>query len=149
MSSRKLTTYNRFFAKHRKQGKTPKQIGRLWKSGKGKGKTTTKQRATNPKRNTRMGNNKGKMFRTLGPAGAVEDFAWGFIGLSLMGRNNPAALPTVRLIQAVQGHVFDRVGKGRLVYALIDIADLILVGAASMSSIFDSARQLTKVTQLV
>ncbi|GAH93516.1 unnamed protein product [marine sediment metagenome] len=96
-----------------------------------------------------MGNNKGKMFRTLGATGAVEDFAWGFIGLALMGAGNPASLPTVRLIQGVQGHVFDRVGKGRLVYAMIDILDLILVGAASMSSIFDSARQLTKVTQII
>ncbi|GAI47681.1 unnamed protein product, partial [marine sediment metagenome] len=106
------------------------------------------RRKGNPTRKTNV-TNKGKMFRTLGASSAIEDFAWGFIGLALMGRANPAALPTTRLIQGIQGHVFDRVGKGRLVYALIDIVDLILVGAASMQSVFDSARQLTKVTQLV
>lgn len=92
--------------------------------------------------------NKGKMFRTLGTTGALEDFAWGFGGLALMGANNPVALPTVRLVQGIQGHVFNRVGKGRLVYALIDLVDLIIVGQASVQSIFDTARQLTKVTQL-
>ena len=113
-----------------------------------KGKSAKSGRKANPTKRKTNVNNKGKMFRTLGPAGAIEDFAWGFGGLVLMGRDNPAALPTVRLIQAVQGHVFDRVGKGRLVYALIDLADLIIVGAASMQSVFDTARQLTKVTQL-
>jgi len=111
-------------------------------------KTTKTGRKANPKRNTNV-TNKGKMFRTLGATGALEDFGWGFIGLALMGVKNPVALPTVRLIQGIQGHVFDRVGKGRLVYAMIDILDLILVGTASMSNVFDSARQLTKVSSII
>ena len=89
--------------------------------------------------------NKGKMFRILGTKGALEDFAWGFAGLSLMGANDPVSLPAIRLIQGVQGHVFNRVGKGRLVYAMIDILDLILAGAVSTSGVFDSMRQLTKI----
>ncbi|GAH95036.1 unnamed protein product [marine sediment metagenome] len=112
-----------------------------------KGKSTKSGRKANSKRKTNV-TNKRKMFRTLGTTGALEDFAWGFGGLVLMGTNNPAALPTVRLIQGVQGHVFNRVGKGRLIYALIDLADLIIVGAASVQSIFDSARQLTKVAAI-
>lgn len=92
-----------------------------------------------------MTKNGSKMFRTLGATGALEDFAWGFGGIALMGANNPAALPAVRLVQGVQSHVFNRVGKGRLVYALIDIADLILAGQASVQGIFDSMKQLTKI----
>ena len=85
------------------------------------------------------------MFRTLGAKGAIEDFAWGFGGLVLMGANNPVALPTVRLVQGIQGHVFGRTGKGRLVYAIIDLADLIIAGQASVQTIFDSMKQLTKI----
>ena len=153
MPTRKLTPYNRHvqkFAKTYKGKNLMKAAASAWNKVSGKPKAKGGSRSTksaNPKRKTNV-NNKGKMFRTLGAAGAIEDFAWGFGGLVLMGRDNPAALPTVRLIQAVQGHVFDRVGKGRLVYALIDLADLIIVGAASMQSVFDTARQLTKVTQL-
>ncbi|GAG85074.1 unnamed protein product, partial [marine sediment metagenome] len=107
-------------------------------------KTTTRRRKANPKgKNLAKGNS--KMFRTLGAKGAVEDFAWGFGGLMLMGANNPVALPTVRLVQGVQGHVFGRTGKGRLVYAIIDLADLIIAGQASVQSIFDSMKQLTKI----
>jgi len=92
-------------------------------------------------------NNK-KMFRTLGTKGALEDFAWGFGGLTLMGVSNPMSLPAIRLVQGVQGHVFNRTGKGRLVYALIDLVDLIIVGQASVQDIFDSLKQLTKVAPL-
>ncbi|GAI43347.1 unnamed protein product [marine sediment metagenome] len=89
------------------------------------------------------------MFRTLGAKGAIEDFAWGFGGLVLMGPSNPVALPAVRLVQGIQGHVFGRTGKGRLVYAIIDLADLVIAGQASVQSIFDSMRQLTKITAMV
>ena len=90
-----------------------------------------------------------KMFRTLGTMGAVEDFAWGFGGLVLMGANNPVALPAIRLVQGIQGHVLGRAGKGRLVYSLIDLADLIIAGQANITSVFDSLKQLTKITQVV
>ena len=89
------------------------------------------------------------MFRTLGAKGALEDFAWGFGGLTLMGVNNPVALPAIRLVQGIQGHVFNRTGKGRLVYALIDLVDLVIVGQASVQSIFDSIKQLTKIAPMV
>jgi len=136
-----------------KNGKTRKQRVQVLASGKykfvknlvkGKGKTkTTKTRSTSS-RGKSMGKN-GKMFRTLGATGAIEDFAWGFGGLALMGANNPVALPAVRLVQGVQGHVFNRVGKGRLVYSLIDLADLVIAGQASVQGIFDSIKQLTKI----
>jgi len=114
-----------------------------------KTKAITKRRSTSKKKVSNVGKNKGKMFRTLGVKGALEDFAWGFGGLSLMGVNNPIALPAIRLVQGVQGHVFNRTGKGRLVYALIDLVDLVIVGQASVQSIFDSIKQLTKIAPMV
>jgi len=146
--ARKVSAYNRFFAKHRKLGKTAKQIGKLWKPGKTKGKPSAKKRSSPSKKVRSMGKNS-KMFRTLGAKGAIEDFAWGFGGLVLMGANNPVALPTVRLVQGIQGHVFGRTGKGRLVYAIIDLADLIIAGQASVQTIFDSMRQLTKIAPMI
>ncbi|MBA7637893.1 hypothetical protein ES703_45542 [subsurface metagenome] len=139
-----------------KNGKTRMQRVQVLASGKYKfvknlakgSKATTKSgRKTSPRKTSNMG--KGKMFRTLGTTGALEDFAWGFGGLALMGANNPVALPAVRLVQGVQGHVFNRVGKGRLVYALIDLADLIIVGQASVQSVFDSLKQLTKIAPMI
>lgn len=134
-----------------KNGKTRLQRVQVLASGKykfvknlvkGKGKTTKKRSAS--KKVSNVGN-KGKMFRTLGVKGALEDFAWGFGGITLMGVNNPVALPAIRLVQGVQGHVFGRTGKGRLVYALIDLADLIIAGQASVQGVFDSLKQLTKI----
>ena len=98
---------------------------------------------TSSSRGKSMGKN-GKMFRTLGATGALEDFAWGFGGIALMG-SHPVTLPAIRLVQGVQGHVFNRVGKGRLVYAIIDLADLVITGQASVQSVFDQLRQLTKI----
>ena len=113
-----------------------------------KAKKTTKKRSSSRKKVKKTGNN-GKMFRTLGTKGALEDFAWGFGGLALMGANNPVALPAIRLVQGVQGHVFNRTGKGRLVYSLIDLADLVIAGQASVQSIFDSIKQLTKIAPMI
>lgn len=134
-----------------KGGKTRLQRVQVLASGKykfvknlTKGKTTTKKAS---KKGKSMGNNS-KMFRTLGAKGALEDFAWGFGGLVLMGASNPVALPAVRLVQGIQGHVFGRTGKGRLVYAIIDLADLVIAGQASVQSIFDSMKQLTKIAPL-
>ena len=150
-----MPTYKNITIKKRGGG-TRKQRVQVLASGKYKfvknlvkGKRTTakktpKRRSTSRTKVSSVGN-KGKMFRTLGPKGAIEDFAWGFAGLSLMGTNNPVSLPAIRLVQGVQGHVFDRVGKGRLVYAMIDVLDLILAGAVSTSGVFDSMRQLTKI----
>jgi len=133
-----------------KNGKTRLQRVQVLASGKykfvknlvkGKRKTTKKRSASKV---SNMGKNS-KMFRTLGVKGALEDFAWGFGGLVLMGAGNPVALPAIRLVQGVQGHVFGRTGKGRLVYALIDLADLVIAGQASVQGIFDSMKQLTKI----
>jgi len=108
------------------------------------GKTKTTKKRSGSSKVSNVGN-KGKMFRTLGAKGALEDFAWGFGGIVLMGAGNPVALPAIRLVQGVQGHVFGRTGKGRLVYAIIDLADLVIAGQASVQGIFDSMRQLTKI----
>jgi len=136
-----------------KNGKTRLQRVQVLASGKYrfvknlvKGKSTpTKKRSASKVSSV---GNKGKMFRTLGTKGALEDFAWGFGGLTLMGVGNPVALPAIRLVQGVQGHVFNRTGKGRLVYALIDLVDLVIVGQASVQSIFDSIKQLTKIAPM-
>ena len=111
-------------------------------------KSSKSKKRSGSKKVSNVGKNGSKMFRTLGPKGAIEDFAWGFGGLMLMGASNPVALPAVRLVQGVQGHVFGRTGKGRLVYAIIDLADLVLAGQASVQSIFDSMKQLTKITAI-
>ncbi|MBA7646663.1 hypothetical protein ES703_54429 [subsurface metagenome] len=144
-----------------KNGKSRLQRVQVLASGKykfvknlAKSRSTSTPKKVSPKRRPaskkgkRMGNNS-KMFRTLGAKGAIEDFAWGFGGLVLMGANNPVALPTVRLVQGIQGHVFGRTGKGRLVYAIIDLADLIIAGQASVQTIFDSMRQLTKIAPMI
>lgn len=107
-------------------------------------KAKTRKRSAS-KKGKSMAKGNSKMFRTLGAKGAIEDFAWGFGGLTLMGVDNPVALPAVRLVQGIQGQVFNRTGKGRLVYALIDLADLVIVGQASVQSIFDNLKQLTKI----
>lgn len=112
-------------------------------------KNVTKRRSGGKSKVSNVGNKGGKMFRTLGTKGALEDFAWGFGGLALMGANNPVALPAIRLVQGVQGHVFNRTGKGRLVYSVIDLADLVIAGQASVQSIFDSLRQLSKVAPMI
>jgi len=125
-----------------------KFVKNLTKGKRKKGKKTTKRRSTSKRKVSNVGNNKGKMFRILGTKGALEDFAWGFGGLTLMGVNNPVSLPAIRLVQGVQGHVFNRTGKGRLVYALIDLVDLVIVGQASVQSIFDSIKQLTKIAPM-
>ncbi|GAH98209.1 unnamed protein product [marine sediment metagenome] len=139
-----------------KNGKTRLQRVQVLASGKykfvknivkGKGKTTSKGKSRSASKVSNVGN-KGKMFRILGTKGALEDFAWGFGGLTLMGVDNPVALPAIRLVQGVQGHVFNRTGKGRLVYALIDLVDLVIVGQASVQSIFDSIKQLTKIAPM-
>ena len=111
-------------------------------------KSSSPKRRSPAKKGKSLAKNSNKMFRTLGAKGAIEDFAWGFGGLTLMGVNNPAALPAVRLVQGVQGHVFNRTGKGRLVYALIDLVDLIIVGQASVQSVFDDLKNLTKIAPI-
>lgn len=145
-----------------KNGKTRLQRVQVLASGKykfvknigSKTRKTVKKTAKRVRRSagsrkvSKTGSN-GKMFRTLGAKGALEDFAWGFGGIALMGHGNPVALPAIRLVQGVQGHVFNRTGKGRLVYALIDLADLVITGQTSVQGIFDSIKQLTKIAPVI
>lgn len=144
--NRFVKTFSKTYKGPHKGGAMMKAAGRAWKKKTGKPKAKGGSKSASSKRKTSVAN-KGKMFRTLGTAGALEDFAWGFGGLLLMGQT-PAALPTIRLVQGIQGHVLGRVGKGRLVYALIDLADLIIAKQASVQSIFDNVKQLTKIAPL-
>ncbi|GAI22397.1 unnamed protein product, partial [marine sediment metagenome] len=155
IETHKMPTYKNIRVPVGKSGKTRSQRVQVLASGKYKfvknlvkGKTAgkTKRKASTKGKTLAKGNS--KMFRTLGAKGAIEDFAWGFGGLVLMGANNPVALPAVRLVQGVQGHVFGRTGKGRLVYAIIDLADLVIAGQASVQTIFDSLKQLTKIAPI-
>lgn len=123
-----------------------KNIGsRARKTGK---KAVRTVRRRSPSKKVSKTGKGGKLLGNLGAKGAIEDFAWGFGGLVLMGANNPVSLPAIRLVQGIQGKVFNRVGKGRLTYALIDLLDLIIVGQASVQSIFDSVKQLTKIAPM-
>jgi len=124
-----------------------KNIGSTRKASPKKKAVTRRKRTVANKK--KSGGGGSKMFRTLGTAGALEDFAWGFGGLVLMGANNPVALPAIRMVQGIQGHVLGRTGKGRLVYALIDLADLVIAGQANVGSIMDSVKQLSKITSVV
>jgi len=144
-----------------KNGKTRLQRVQVLASGKYKFvknlpgyKRSTKMRYKRAKAKVRSAKKvsktgKGKLLGNLGAKGAIEDFAWGFGGLVLMGANNPVSLPAIRLVQGIQGKVFNRVGKGRLTYALIDLLDLVIAGQASVQSIFDSIKQLTKIAPMM
>jgi hypothetical protein len=85
---------------------------------------------------------KGSFFGNLSGVGMVEDAAWGYFGLKLLG-NTSSTLPTVRVIQGVAGHALGRRGKGRLVYGLIDLLDVYLAGARV--PVLDSVAQLMKI----
>ena len=149
--ARAISAYNRHvksFSKTYKGKNLMKAAAAAWNKTSGKPKAASRRARSSPKKVNRTAKNGSKMFRTLGAKGALEDFAWGFGGLALMGAGNPVALPAIRLVQGVQGHVFGRTGKGRLVYALIDLADLVIAGQASVQSIFDSMKQLTKIAPM-
>lgn len=110
-----------------RNGKTRLQRVQVLKSGKLKFvKNLTTSRKSNPKkrsastRSVRKTANKGKMFRTISATGALEDIAWGFVGFNILGQS-VAALPMVRTIQGIQGHVLDRRGKRRLVDGILDL----------------------------
>ena len=83
----------------------------------------------NPSRSKRMA--KGKLFKNLSGAGAIEDLAWGFIGQTVLANQvgEAVALPMTRTIQGIVGHALNRRGKGRMIYGIIDLIDLYLVGA--------------------
>ena len=73
-----------------------------------------------------MGNN--KLLGNMSTSGVIEDGAWGFVGLKLLG-TRPTVLPSVRAIQGASAHIMNRRGKSRLVPAIIDLVDLWLAGA--------------------
>lgn len=58
--------------------------------------------------------------------GLLLDAGWGLVGLTLLGKNNPGALPVTRIIQGLAANtIFPNMGgKRRLVYGLLDYLDL-------------------------
>ena len=126
-----------------KNGKTRLQRVQVLASGKYKfvkniGKSRAKSKSKSPKKasNRKRSNNpkrsvyrtaKGKFFKNLGLAGFVEDLAWGYVGMSMLG-SSASGLATTRVIQGIQGHALNRRGKARLIYGLIDLIDLWLLG---------------------
>jgi len=96
--------------------------------------------------------------------GLLLDAGWGLVGLTLLGKNNPGALPVTRIIQGLAANtVFPNMGgKRRLVYGLLDYLDLWLArgvggqgvslgGGAqrgSIQNLLSPIRNLAKVTPL-
>ena len=95
-----------------------------------------------------------KLLRNMSGVGALEDFGWGWIGFNITGRG-AASLPIVRVVQGVQGHVFDRRGKARLIPGLIDLLVILTSGGikagkttAVARPLSDAGRQLAKIFPL-
>ena len=100
-----------------------------WKAFKASkaGKKTSKTRT--PKRNVKKtAKRKNGISFTSGlkAQGLLLDAGWGFVGLHLLGKNNPGALPVTRIIQGLAANtIFPQMGgKRRLVYGLLDYLDL-------------------------
>ena len=95
------------------------------KKGRKKTKAITRTRKRNVRKTAKRKN--GISFTSgLKAQGLLTDAGWGLVGLTLLGRNNPGALPVTRIIQGLASHtVFPNMGgKRRLVYGLLDYLDL-------------------------
>jgi len=127
LADRKITPYNRFFAKHRKAGLSASAIGKLWRGG---AKATRSVRKTAGKK-VRNYTARGKaILGRYGATGLVEDAAIGYFGSQvLMGMGYPleSALPMARVVQGAAGKALNRRGKDRLAYGLIDLVDVYLI----------------------
>ena len=120
-----------------KTGKTRLQRVQILKSGKFKFVKNLKKggstKGNRPKRSTakRTGKvrntAKGKLFRSVSGAGALEDVGVGFIGFTLLGKT-PAALPITRTLQGLAGHAMGRRGKRHAIQGIIDLLTLWLAG---------------------
>ena len=113
----------------------PKKYAKMgFKKGWKAYKATKKGKKTAKKRNPRKRNVKKTAKRKNGISftsgmkaqGLLLDVGWGLVGLTLLGKNNPGALPVTRIIQGLASHtVFPNMGgKRRLVYGLLDYLDL-------------------------
>ena len=120
----------------------PKKYAKMgFKKGWKAYKATQKGKKTAKKRNPRKRNVKKTAKRKNGISftsgmkaqGLLLDVGWGLVGLTLLGKNNPGALPVTRIIQGLASHtVFPNMGgKRRLVYGLLDYLDLWLAKAGS------------------
>jgi len=95
-----------------------------------------------------------KLLRNMSGIGALEDFGWGWVGFNVTGRS-AASLPIVRALQGIQGHVFDRRGKARLIPGLIDLLVILTSGgikngttAAVVRPLGDARAQVAKLFPL-
>ncbi len=103
----------RKFVKNLKKGGNTKGNRPKRSKAKGKGKV----------RNTA----KGKLFRSISGAGALEDVGVGFIGFTLLGKT-PAALPITRTLQGIAAYGLDRRGKRHAIQGILDLVTLWLAG---------------------
>jgi len=136
-----MPTYKNIRVPVGKSGKTRLQRVQVLASGKHKfvkniKKTTSKGRkiVRSTSRNVKKVSSGSKLLRTYSATGALEDVAWGFIGFSILGKS-PAALPLTRVIQGVQGHLFERRGKSRLVSGILDIISIYLAGGMGRNGV--------------
>jgi hypothetical protein len=129
--------------------------------GRKKTKAITRTRKRNVRKTAKRKN--GISFTSgMKAQGLLLDAGWGLVGLSLLGRNNPGALPVTRIIQGLAANtVFPNMGgKRRLVYGLLDYLDLWLArtypisigdsssNGASLYNILAPVRNLAKVRPL-
>lgn len=126
-----------------KTGKTRLQRVQVLKSGKfkfvknlRKGKGSTKKRTVKRSSSNRKGKvrntAKGKLFRSVSGAGALEDVGVGFIGFTLLGKT-PAALPITRTLQGLAAHAMDRRGKRHAIQGILDLVTLWLAGGIGVA----------------
>jgi len=161
-STRKLSPYNKFVRKYFKDnpGTTMSKAAKSWNRGKPKKtKAITRTRTRNVRKTTKRKN--GISFTSgMKAQGLLLDAGWGLAGLTLLGKNNPGALPVTRIIQGLAANtVFPNMGgKRRLIYGILDYLDLWLAGGsgfqggngtqASLHQIVAPLRNLAKITPL-
>ena len=111
-----------------------------WKAYKAtqKGGKKTRAKTRTRKRNVRKTAKRrnGISFTSgLKAQGLLLDAGWGLVGLTLLGKNNPSALPVTRVVQGLTAHTLfpGMGGKRRLVYGLLDMIDLWLASLTGPS----------------
>ncbi len=116
-----------------------------WKAYKAtqKGKKTAKKRNPRKRIVKKTAKRKNGISFTSGmkAQGLLLDASWGFVGLHLLGKNNPGALPVTRIIQGLAANtIFPNMGgKRRLIYGLLDYLDLWLAKGGGGGNMFASS----------
>jgi hypothetical protein len=128
-----------------KTGKTRLQRVQVLKSGKfkfvknlkkGSGSQKSKAKRSSSKKKGKVRNTaKGKLFRSISGAGALEDVGVGFIGFTLLGKT-PAALPLTRTLQGIAAHAMGRRGKRHAIQGILDLVTLWLAGGIGVAPRF-------------